>query len=69
MQKWEYLVLVRSIVNGKYKWQDKQYGDKGSGEILNELGRQGWELTTTTSWKWGGDSSDVSVHYIFKRPC
>lgn len=69
MQKWEYLVLVRSIVNGRYKWADKEYGEKSGSEVLNELGQQGWELTTTTSWKWGGDASDVVVHYIFKRPC
>ncbi len=69
MQKWEYLVLIRSVERGGFKWQDKQYGDKGSPEVLNELGQKGWELTTTTAWKWGGDSSDVQVHYIFKRPC
>ncbi len=69
MQKWEYHVLVRRVVRGGFEWQDKEYGDRSSQEVLNELGQQGWELTTTTSWKWGGDASDVSVHYIFKRPC
>ena len=69
MQKWEYLIAVRVENKFSIEWADKKYKKMNGGEVLNELGQEGWELTTMTAWKWGGDASDVKIHYIFKRPC
>jgi len=69
MQKWEYLVLVRKVTKWDFEWHDKKYKNMGAEEVLNELGQMGWELITMTPWKWGGDASDLSIHYILKRPC
>jgi hypothetical protein len=68
MQKWEYLVLVRTY-NSRRKqmeWADKTYKGKNGQELLNELGSQGWELVTTHVFT--ESIEEENFHYIFKRP-
>lgn len=68
MQRWEYLVLVRTYSSRwkKFEWGDKSYKDKNGPELLNELGSQGWELATTHVFRESVD--EENFHYIFKRP-
>jgi Domain of unknown function (DUF4177) len=40
MQKWEYLTLNMEAKG----WVNKRLNEKGSMELLNKLGDEGWEL-------------------------
>jgi Domain of unknown function (DUF4177) len=68
MQKWEYQVVVRVLVDTKYQWADEK--DKRSpGEMLNALGEEGWELVAAhAALAYLGTKTVSHVHYILKRP-
>jgi Domain of unknown function (DUF4177) len=69
MQKWEYQVVVRVLVDAKYQWAEDEKDKRSSGEILNELGNDGWELVAAPSaLAYLGSKTISHVHYIFKRP-
>ena len=65
MEKWEYI-----ITNVKVKgWLNKQI-DSETEQLLNNLGRDGWELTNTMSigggtGGWGAETGGFAL--IFKR--
>lgn len=69
MQKWQYLVLVRTynLRTKRFEWSDTAHQGKSGQQLLNELGQQGWELTTTASFRESVESDNV--HYMLKRPC
>jgi hypothetical protein len=60
MQKWEYLVLSYLIL-GKYMVNGMEklaFKNMGTATVLNELGKEGWELVL----------QDKDKEWIFKRP-
>jgi Domain of unknown function (DUF4177) len=68
MQRWEYQIVVRVLVDTKYQWTDEK-DKRSSGDVLNELGKEGWELVAAPAALAHLGSKTVShVHYIFKRP-
>lgn len=68
MQKWEYLVVVRTYNSRlkRFEWADKAYKEKNGQELLADLGQQGWELTVTHVFRESLEAQNL--HYIFKRP-
>jgi hypothetical protein len=63
MQKWEYIELIKRKGFG-WKWQDENaYSDlKETGERLNRLGLDGWEVVGVTF------DYDSYATYLLKRP-
>jgi hypothetical protein len=70
MQKWEYFVLVRSQLNGQWRWAEDNKDNRSSNEVLNDLGKQGWELVSTPTMLASlyGNVGSTVMQYIFKRP-
>lgn len=76
MQNWQYMTL--SVYLDKKKWVceygGKKYDESERNRIMNELGKQGWELVTTTSFINSSGTIEVSFTYteqytlFFKRP-
>ena len=68
MQKWEYLVVVRTYNarRKRFEWADKAYKEKSGLELLNDFGNQGWELAVTHVFR--ESVEEENLHYIFKRP-
>jgi hypothetical protein len=78
MQKWEYQVFVRNLKNGDWIWEHDNKDQRGSAQLLNDLGREGWELVAAPSplagmWQAGGGQpghgpAHSILFFIFKRP-
>jgi len=81
MQRWEYFRLVIHLEKDKWwiKYKDTKTPYDQIISVLNELGNQGWEFTTSTSfvnWESKRGFTDVSGYaiytdtyiYTFKRP-
>lgn len=78
MQKWAYKIIVRTLTNGDWSWGHDNKDQRGGEELLNDLGREGWELVAVPSplaglWQAGGGQpghgpANTIMHYIFKRP-
>ena len=78
MPTWEYRILSRYWTNGSWTWTHDKKDQRSPEELLNALGRDGWELVATPAWLsslWqpgGGQPyqgpADTVVNYIFKRP-
>jgi hypothetical protein len=49
MQKWEYMVLIRTYNyrTSRFDWSDNSLKGKSGQEVLNELGQHGLELIST----------------------
>ena len=79
MQKWEYLRIdfrfqyggqyIESKFslhsNGTLVTESKNNDAVKTYDYLNKLGREGWELVSSTSW---GDQHSKNDSYNFKRP-
>lgn len=63
MQKWEYLVLAHQWDKDRqyYYWNNDETDKRTIDEVLNELGKDGWELVDTRTVVSSG-------FYHFKRP-
>jgi hypothetical protein len=67
MQRWEYRVIVRIAVDNRYTWSDAK--DKRSSEqVLNDMGKEGWELVTVSTVVARPATGESHLHYIFRRP-
>lgn len=72
--KWEYFVLGygKSLFGDSWSWSDESFKGKYLGQILNELGAEGWELVGTTVEAHSRDGeragATTDAEYILKRP-
>jgi hypothetical protein len=67
--KWEYLILTRYIKKGRWRWDDEK-DQRSSQEVLNEKGKDGWELVSVIPIASGvGDFSGTTTgtEYFLKR--
>ena len=77
MKSWEYKIIVRRLhAEEGWSWVDQVYDGKNGGQVLNEMGSQGWDLVNALPIagisyvgnpvsSYGGTTD--CVHYIFKR--
>ncbi len=80
MTRWEYAHLSAGFDGQSQEWtltlrvptrNVEQRSAKGIAwifDILNELGRQGWELVDRTATSTGGNAFVAGWQFIFKRP-
>src|ERR1700729_3530739 len=80
MSRWEYAHLSAGFDGLSQEWtltlrvptrNVEQRSAKGIAwifDILNELGRQGWELVDRTATSTGGNAFVAGWQFIFKRP-
>jgi hypothetical protein len=72
--RWEYHVLSLDFVDPDFgfQWSEYRFRGQGTGEILNVLGSEGWELVSSAAKAFSVDGEragvTTEVEYIFKRP-
>lgn len=68
MQRWEYGRLT-VYKNGRVltrTWRGMPF-QEGIEDLMNTLGREGWELVTSTN-VWGTRGDNDQIDFTFKRP-
>jgi hypothetical protein len=68
MAKWEYQVLRTGIqLHFKELWTTKIKGNRTGWDLVQEMGRDGWELVSAFPVE-SAESGTNAVGWVFKRP-